>query len=36
VFLAVPIAATLKALADQIPRLAPMGEFLGEKDNQGN
>jgi predicted PurR-regulated permease PerM len=30
VFLAVPIAATLKALADQIPRLAPMGEFLGE------
>jgi predicted PurR-regulated permease PerM len=30
VFLAIPIAATLKALGDQIPRLAPMGEFLGE------
>jgi predicted PurR-regulated permease PerM len=30
VFLAIPIAATLKALGDQIPRLAPMGGFLGE------
>lgn len=30
VFLAIPIAATLKALGDQIPRLAPLGEFLGE------
>ena len=30
VFLAIPIAATLKALGDQIPRLAPIGEFLGE------
>jgi predicted PurR-regulated permease PerM len=29
-FLAIPIAATLKALGDQIPRLAPLGEFLGE------
>ncbi|HUK20996.1 MAG TPA: hypothetical protein VLV45_05490, partial [Gemmatimonadales bacterium] len=30
VLLAVPIAATLKALGDQVPRLAPMGEFPGE------
>jgi len=30
VFLAIPIAATLKALGDQIPRLAPLGEFLGD------
>jgi predicted PurR-regulated permease PerM len=30
VFLAIPIAATLKALGDQVPRLAPLGEFLGE------
>jgi predicted PurR-regulated permease PerM len=29
VFLAIPIAATLKALGDQVPRLAPLGEFLG-------
>jgi predicted PurR-regulated permease PerM len=30
VFLAIPITATLKALGDQVPRLAPLGEFLGE------
>jgi predicted PurR-regulated permease PerM len=30
VFLAIPIAATLKALGDQIPRLARVGAFLGE------
>jgi predicted PurR-regulated permease PerM len=30
VFLAIPIAATLKALGDQIPRLAPVADFLGE------
>ena len=30
VFLSVPIAATMKALGDQIPRLAAVGEFLGE------
>jgi len=29
VFLAIPIAATLKALGDQVPRLAPLGELLG-------
>jgi predicted PurR-regulated permease PerM len=28
-FLAIPITATLKALSDQVPRLAPLGEFLG-------
>ncbi len=28
VFLAIPIAATLKALGDQVPRLAPLGELL--------
>lgn len=29
-FLAIPIAATMKVLGDQIPRLAPLGELLGE------
>ena len=29
VFLAIPIAATLKALGDQVPRLAPLAELLG-------
>ena len=29
VFLAIPIAATLKALGDQVPRLAPLGKILG-------
>lgn len=31
-FLAIPIAATLKVLGDQVPRLAPMGELLGGDD----
>jgi predicted PurR-regulated permease PerM len=30
VFLAIPIAATLKVLGDQVPSLAPLGELLGE------
>jgi len=30
VFLAIPIAATLKALGDEVPRLAPLGKFLGQ------
>jgi len=30
VFLAIPIAATLKVLGDQVPRLSAMGELLGE------
>jgi predicted PurR-regulated permease PerM len=30
VFLAIPIAATLKALGDQVPRLAPLGQVLGQ------
>jgi predicted PurR-regulated permease PerM len=30
VFLAIPIAATLKVLGDQLPRLAPLGELLGD------
>jgi len=30
VFLSIPIAATLKVLGDQLPRLAPLGELLGE------
>ena len=30
VFLAIPIAATMKVLGDQVPSLAPMGELLGE------
>ncbi|MFN2571160.1 MAG: AI-2E family transporter, partial [Gemmatimonadales bacterium] len=30
VFLAIPIAATLKVLGDQVPRLAPLGVLLGE------
>jgi len=30
VFLAIPIAATLKALGDQVPRLAPLGRLLGQ------
>ena len=29
-FLAIPILAMAKALADEIPQLAPLGEFLGE------
>lgn len=29
-FLAIPIAATMKVLGDQVPRLAPLGELLGE------
>jgi predicted PurR-regulated permease PerM len=28
-FLAIPITATLKVLSDQVPRLAPVAEFLG-------
>jgi predicted PurR-regulated permease PerM len=31
VFLAIPIAATLKALGDQVPPLAPLGELLGNR-----
>jgi predicted PurR-regulated permease PerM len=31
VFLAVPIAATLKALGDQVPHLAPLGRLLGQQ-----
>lgn len=30
VFLAIPIAATLKVLGDQLPNLKPLGELLGE------
>jgi predicted PurR-regulated permease PerM len=30
VFLSIPIAATLKVLGDQLPRLSPLGELLGE------
>jgi len=30
VFLAIPIAATLKVLGDQVPGLSPLGELLGE------
>jgi predicted PurR-regulated permease PerM len=30
-FLAIPIAATLKVLGDEVPRLAPMGELLGDR-----
>ena len=30
VFLAIPIAATLKVLGDQVPQMAVMGELLGE------
>jgi predicted PurR-regulated permease PerM len=30
VFLSIPIAATLKVLGDQVPRLAALGELLGE------
>jgi predicted PurR-regulated permease PerM len=30
VFLAIPIAATLKALGDQVPGLAPLGRLLGQ------
>jgi len=30
VFLAIPIAATLKALGDRVPRLAPLGKLLGQ------
>lgn len=29
-FLAIPIAATLKVLGDEVPRLKPMGQLLGE------
>ena len=29
-FLAIPIAAWLKVLGDEVPRLAPLGELLGE------
>src|SRR5919109_1569888 len=29
-FLAIPIAAMLKVVGDQVPRLAPMGKLLGE------
>jgi predicted PurR-regulated permease PerM len=28
-FLAVPIIATAKVLSDHLPRLRPLGEFLG-------
>ena len=30
-FLAIPITATLKVVSDQVPRLAPLGEFLGSQ-----
>lgn len=30
VFLSIPVAATLKVLGDQVPRLAPLAELLGE------
>jgi predicted PurR-regulated permease PerM len=30
VFLAIPIAATLKVLGDQVPRMSALGELLGE------
>jgi AI-2 transport protein TqsA len=30
VFLAIPIAATLKVLGDQVPRMATLAELLGE------
>ena len=30
VFLSIPIAATLKVLGDQVPRLGPLSELLGE------
>ena len=30
VFLSIPIAATLKVLGDEVPRLAPLAELLGE------
>src|SRR5882672_1034708 len=29
-FLAIPIAATLKVLGDQVPQMSPLGELLGE------
>ncbi|HEY2806557.1 MAG TPA: AI-2E family transporter [Gemmatimonadales bacterium] len=29
-FLAIPITATLKVLGDEVPRLAPLAEFLGD------
>jgi len=30
-FLAIPIAATLKVLGDEVPRLAPIGKLLGDE-----
>jgi predicted PurR-regulated permease PerM len=30
VFLAIPIAATLKVVGDQVPRFNALGELLGE------
>ncbi len=30
-FLAIPITATMKVVSDQVPRLAPLGDFLGSK-----
>jgi len=30
-FLAIPIAATLKVLGDEVPRLAPIGKLLGDQ-----
>jgi predicted PurR-regulated permease PerM len=30
VFLSIPIAATLKVLGDQVPRLRALGELLGD------
>ncbi len=33
-FLAVPLLATLKIVCDHVPSLAPVGEFLGQRDEQ--
>ncbi len=30
-FLAIPITATMKVVSDQVPRLAPLGDFLGSQ-----
>ncbi|MGI9091775.1 MAG: AI-2E family transporter [Gemmatimonadaceae bacterium] len=33
-FLAVPLLATLKIVCDHVPSLSPVGEFLGQRDEQ--